>query len=85
MEDSMSDMKDQIPDEVLDVTGKAIPYPLYLTKKKVEGLERGQMLKVICDAPESAEESIPRYAEKQAYPIEVVKLENRWELYIRKI
>ena len=37
----MTALKNQTPSEVLDVTGKTIPYPLYLTKKKVAELERG--------------------------------------------
>jgi tRNA 2-thiouridine synthesizing protein A len=81
----MADLKYQTPDEILDVTGKAIPYPLYLTKKKMGAMDRGQMLKVLCDAPESAEDSIPRYAEKRGYPSETVKAENKWEIFIRKI
>jgi tRNA 2-thiouridine synthesizing protein A len=80
----MADLKDQAPDETLDVTGKALPYPLYLTRKKLGLMEQGKVLKVISDAPESAEESIPRYAEKMGYQIQSVKLVDKWELYIRK-
>jgi len=70
--------------ETLDVLGKAIPYPLYLTKKKLEQLEHGQTLIVLCDAPESAEDSIPRYAAKMGYPVEMVRHSDRWEISIRK-
>jgi tRNA 2-thiouridine synthesizing protein A len=44
------------------------------------------MLKVLCDAPASAEDSIPRYAEKQGFAFEAVKLDDKgmWELYIKK-
>jgi tRNA 2-thiouridine synthesizing protein A len=52
----------------------------------MEKLANGQTLKVLCDAPASAEDSIPRYAEKQGFGFEAVKLEDKgmWELYIKK-
>ncbi|RME65476.1 MAG: sulfurtransferase TusA family protein [Nitrospirae bacterium] len=82
----MADLKSQTPDQTLDVLGRVCPYPLVMTKKALEKMQSGQILKVLCDAPASAEDSIPRYCEKQGYPIEVVKLEDKgyWELYIQK-
>lgn len=79
-------LKDQTPTEVLDVLGRVCPYPLVMTKKALEKLPSGAILKILCDAPASAEDSIPRYAEKQGYPCEVIKLEDKgyWELYIQK-
>jgi len=82
----MSDLKTMDPTDTLDVLGRVCPYPLVLTKKKLEKMNSGDLLKILCDAPASAEDSIPRYAEKQGYPIEVVKLEDKgyWEIYIQK-
>ncbi|MCC6346108.1 MAG: sulfurtransferase TusA family protein [Nitrospirales bacterium] len=82
----MADLKSQTPSETLDVLGRVCPYPLVLTKKQLEKMGSGGLLKIICDAPASAEDSIPRYAEKQGYPIEVVKLEDKgyWEIFIQK-
>ncbi|MDI6728204.1 MAG: sulfurtransferase TusA family protein [Thermodesulfovibrionales bacterium] len=82
----MADLKSQTPAETLDVLGRVCPYPLVLTKKALEKLPSGSLLKIICDAPASAEDSIPRYAEKQGYEFESVKLEDKgyWELYIKK-
>ena len=82
----MSDLKSQEPSEVLDVMGRVCPYPLLLTKKKLEKMGDGTVLKVLCDAPASAEDSIPRFAEKQGYSFESVKDEGagRWELFIQK-
>ncbi len=80
----MADLKDQAPFETLDVRGKALPFPLYMTKKKMDQAENGQVLKILCDAPESAEDSIPRYAEKMGYTFDAVKLADRWELFIKK-
>ena len=81
----MADLKSQTPTETLDVLGRVCPYPLVLTKKQLEKMGSG-LLKILCDAPASAEDSIPRYAEKQGFPIEVVKLEDKgyWEIYIQK-
>ncbi len=82
----MSELKTMDPTDTLDVLGRVCPYPLVLTKKKLEKMNSGDVLKILCDAPASAEDSIPRYAEKQGYPIEVVKLEDKgyWEIFIQK-
>lgn len=83
----MADLKSQTPTETLDVTGRVCPYPLVLAKKKLEKLSDGSILKILCDAPASAEDSLPRYADKQGYEFESVKLEDKggyWEIYIKK-
>ena len=82
----MADLKSQTPTETLDVLGRVCPYPLVLTKKQLEKMASGGLLKILCDAPASAEDSLPRFAEKQGYDIEVVKLEDKgyWEIYIQK-
>ena len=82
----MPDLKSQTPTETLDVLGRVCPYPLVLTKKQLEKMASGAILKVLCDAPASAEDSLPRYAEKQGYTFESVKLEDKgyWELFIQK-
>lgn len=82
----MSDLKSMQPTETLDVLGRVCPYPLVLTKKKIEKMGSGDVLKILCDAPASAEDSIPRFCEKQGYNFEAVKLEEKgyWELYIQK-
>ena len=79
-------MKDEAPKETLDVMGRVCPYPLLLTKKALEKLSSGQILKVMTDAPASAEDSIPRYCEKGGFVMESVKIEDKgmWELYIKK-
>lgn len=82
----MSELKNDTPDETLDTLGRVCPYPLLLTKKKVEKMDAGKLLKVLCDAPASAEDTIPRFAEKEGLSFESVKLEDKgyWELYIKK-
>lgn len=79
-------LKDEAPAQVLDTLGRVCPYPLLLTKKALEKLSSGQLLKVLCDAPASAEDSIPRFCEKSGYTLETVKIDdkNMWELFIKK-
>lgn len=82
----MADLKSQTPTETLDVLGRVCPYPLVLTKKTLEKASGGTLLKVLCDAPASAEDTIPKYCEKQGFEFQSVKLEDKgyWELYIKK-
>jgi len=77
-------LKDEAPAQTLDTLGRVCPYPLLLTKKAMEKLAAGQVLKVLCDAPASAEDSIPRYAEKAGFTFESVKLADQWELFLKK-
>lgn len=82
----MGEISGKEPAKTLDVLGRVCPYPLVLTKKAVEKLASGEVLKVICDAPASAEDSIPRWADKQGYKFEAVKLDDKgyWELFVEK-
>lgn len=82
----MGELSSKNPDQTLDVLGRVCPYPLVLTKKAMEKLGSGQLLKVLCDAPASAEDSIPKWAEKQGYKFESIKHEDKgsWDLYIQK-
>ena len=82
----MGELSGMTPTETLDVLGRVCPYPLVLTKKALEKLPGGALLKILCDAPASAEDSLPRYAEKQGYKFESNKLEDKgyWEIYIKK-
>ncbi len=82
----MADLKSQTPTDTLDVLGRVCPYPLVLTKKTLEKAAPGTLLKVLCDAPASAEDTIPKYCEKQGFAFESIKLEDKgyWEIYIKK-
>jgi TusA-related sulfurtransferase len=82
----MSDLKSQTPTQVLDVLGRVCPYPLVLTKKTMEKAPGGTLLKVLCDAPASAEDTIPKYCEKQGFEYELIKIEDKgfWEIFIKK-
>jgi len=82
----MGELSSKTPDKELDVMGRVCPYPLVLAKKTVEKMSSGQVLKILCDAPASAEDSIPRWSEKQGYKFEAVKHEDKgyWDLFIEK-
>jgi tRNA 2-thiouridine synthesizing protein A len=82
----MADLKSQTPTQTLDVLGRVCPYPLVLTKKTMDKAPGGTLLKVLCDAPASAEDTIPKYAEKQGFEFESVKVEDKgyWELWLKK-
>ena len=81
----MSELKNATPAQVLDVLGRVCPYPLVLTKKAMEKLNSGDVLKVLCDAPASAEDSIPKFCEKQNFNMEVDKVgDASWEIFIQK-
>ena len=82
----MGELSSKEPVEVLDVLGRVCPYPLVLTKKKLEKMNDGEVLKVLCDAPASAEDSIPQWAQKKGFQFEAVKKEGEetWDLYIVK-
>jgi tRNA 2-thiouridine synthesizing protein A len=82
----MSDLKSQEPTQTLDVLGRVCPYPLVITKKTLEKAEAGTLLKVLCDAPASAEDTIPKYCQKHGFGCELLKIEDKgyWEIYIKK-
>jgi tRNA 2-thiouridine synthesizing protein A len=81
----MGELSSKTPDQVLDVLGRVCPYPLVLSKKALEKMSSGQVLKILCDAPASAEDSLPKFAEKQGFKFESVKLAgDTWELFIQK-
>ncbi len=82
----MVDLKSGTPAETLDVQGRVCPYPIVSIKKEMEKLPKGAVLKILCDSPETVEDSIPRYCEKHGYRLETVKIEDKgyWEIFIEK-
>jgi len=82
----MTNLKSLTPTETLDVLGRVCPYPIVLTKKSIEKLPSGAILKILCDSPVTVEDAIPRYCAKKGYKFESVKIEDKgyWEFYIKK-
>jgi len=54
--------------------GRVCPYPLVLTKKALEKAPSGGILKILCDAPASAEDSLPRFAQDKGMPFRSLRL-----------
>jgi tRNA 2-thiouridine synthesizing protein A len=81
---SEGSLKDITPAKELDVLGRVCPYPLVFTKKALEKLNSGDVIKVLCDAPASVEDSIPKFCEKNNFKMETEKVGASWEIYIQK-
>lgn len=82
----MDDLKSLTPAQTIDISGQVCPHTLVSTKKALEKIESGEVLKVICNHQPAAEDTIPRYCEKLGLQFEAVKLEDKdcWELFIKK-
>ncbi|HEX7021261.1 MAG TPA: sulfurtransferase TusA family protein [Trueperaceae bacterium] len=69
----------------LDVRGEICPYPLFETKKKLEGLPSGATLEVLIDYP-LALDNITRWAENSGH--QVVEVEKRgaseWRIVLKR-
>ncbi|HLB70351.1 MAG: sulfurtransferase TusA family protein [Candidatus Methanoperedens sp.] len=77
-------MTDIIPDESLDVRGECCPYPLILTKKKVESLKSGEILKVTADDP-VAPQNIDSWAKKSGNRLLAVERDgNIFNIYVQR-
>jgi len=74
-------------DESLNVEGKSCPMPLFLTKKKLQPMESGKILKVVGDFS-PAKDNIVEYLENEGCEIldlQEMKDPYRFFLYIKKI
>ena len=77
-------MSEIIPDEILDVRGDCCPYPLIKTKKQVEQLKSGEILKVIADDP-VAPQNIDAWVKKSGNKLLAVEQEdNLYNIYVQK-
>jgi len=69
----------------LDITGKVCPYCLLVVKKEVANLAKGDVLKVKCDHPPAANDTIPYNMKKEGNDIKTIMLEpGLWEIKITK-
>ncbi len=82
----MAYLKSMTPAETIDLLGRVCPYPIVLTKKEMEKISSGAVLKILCDSSTMVEDTIPRYCEKHGYQFEIVRIEDKgyWEIYILK-
>ncbi len=73
-----------IPDDRLDVRGECCPYPLILTKKKVEQLKSGEILKIIADDP-VAPQNIDNWSKKSGNKLLAVRQEgNIYNIFVQR-
>ena len=77
--------KDEIiPDENLDCTGLYCPVPIFETRKKIDTLQPGQVLKVVADDPAS-EEDISAWSKTTGNTLlKIEKDDERFIFFIRK-
>ena len=74
-------------DHTLDILGKTCPFCLLIVKKHLAkaNMTSTDVLRVICDHPPAAIETIPYALKKMGYTIETKTLEpGVWELKITK-
>ncbi|MDD5616105.1 MAG: sulfurtransferase TusA family protein [Candidatus Methanoperedens sp.] len=69
-------MTEIVPDERIDVRGECCPYPLILTKKKVESLKSGEILEITADDP-VAPQNIDAWSKKSGNKLLSVKQEGK--------
>ena len=67
-------MTEIVPDDKLDVRGECCPYPLILTKKRVESLKSGEILEITADDP-VAPQNIDSWAKKSGNKLISVRQE----------
>ncbi len=73
-----------LPDEKLDCTGLYCPVPIFETRKKIDTLQPGQVLKVVADDPAS-EEDISAWAKTTGNTLlKIEKDDERFIFFIRK-
>lgn len=77
-------MNDFIPDVILDNTGLSCPMPIIKTKKAIDSMQIGQVLKMIATDPGSVSD-VQAWVNKTGH--ELLKYEqagDRYIFYIRK-
>lgn len=73
-----------MPDSVLDVRGEICPIPLIRTKKQIDQMASGEILKVITNTPE-APQNIDAWTKKSGDRILGVENEgNTFVIYLKK-
>jgi TusA-related sulfurtransferase len=71
-------------DEVLDVRKRICPMPVLLTKKKIRKMKHGDILEVIGDYAQAAE-NIQRFAKRMGHSVlKVKKGPGKFDIFIKK-
>ena len=78
-------MTEIIPDQTLDVRGECCPYPLILTKKRVEQLKSGEILQIIAD-DHVAPQNIDAWAKKSGNKLLAVRQEGKiFTIFVQRV
>ena len=79
-----TDKNDIIPDEDLDCTGLYCPTPIFETRKKIDTMKSGSILKIVADDP-AAESDIPSWAKTTGNEVlSMIKENDKVIFFIRK-
>ncbi len=78
-------MSEIVADYTLDVRGECCPYPLIRTKKQVESIQRGEIVKIIANDP-VAPQNIDSWAKKSGNKLLLVEKEGEnFIIYIERV
>lgn len=78
-------MEEIISDAVLDIRGEICPFPLIMTKKQMDRMAGGEILKVVTDDLEAAG-NIDAWTRKSGDRILQIKSEdNTFIIYLKKL
>jgi len=73
-----------IPDEDLDCTGLYCPAPIFETRKKIDTMQSGSILKIVSDDP-AAETDIPSWAKTTGNEVlSLIKENDKVIFFIKK-
>jgi len=71
--------------QTLDITGVVCPFCVLQVKSAIDRLSTGDELKVICDHPPAAKDSIPAFVSMNGWKCTIHTIEpGLWELNIKK-
>ncbi len=69
----------------IDVRGQICPYPIIETRKALKDLQAGQVLEVLTDNPETAQETMPHLCQTKNYPFQKTEISpGVWRFTITK-
>ena len=84
----MAKLSEQTAAKTIDVKGQICPYPIINTRQELAGMKKGEILLVITDNPDTAEENLPRHCRNKKQEYEIIEKEDGgrkvWHCYIRK-
>lgn len=84
----MTRLSEQQPAKTIDVRGQICPYPMINTRQELNNMKEGELLLVITDNPDTAEENLPRHCKNKNQKYDIIEKEEGgkrvWYCYILK-